>query len=40
LEQLRVLYSGDKIAVGRISHSAPGIDTAEDYAAFVRRQTS
>ncbi len=40
LEQLRVLYSGDKIAVGRISHSAPGIDTAEDYAAFVRRQRS
>lgn len=39
LEQLRVLHAGFGIAVGKIDHPVLGIDTAEDYAAFVRRQT-
>lgn len=39
LEQLRVLHAGFEIAVGTIDHPVLGIDTAEDYAAFVRRQT-
>jgi 3-deoxy-manno-octulosonate cytidylyltransferase (CMP-KDO synthetase) len=38
LEQLRALQSGATIAVAVIDHAAVGIDTAEDYAAFVRRQ--
>lgn len=37
LEQLRVLEAGETIRVGQIAHAAPGIDTAEDYAAFVAR---
>ena len=37
LEQLRVLAAGHKIAVGIVNTAAPGIDTAEDYRAFVRR---
>ncbi len=37
LEQLRILERGEKIAVGVIAHSAPGIDTPEDYDAFCRR---
>lgn len=40
LEQLRVLHAGHKIAVGMIDHPVVGIDTADDYAAFVMRQTS
>lgn len=40
LEQLRVLHAGHSIAVGIIDHPVVGIDTAEDYAAFVRRQAS
>ncbi len=40
LEQLRVLHAGQKIVVGMIDHPVVGIDTPEDYAAFVRRQTS
>ena len=40
LEQLRVLHAGFEIAVGTIDHPVVGIDTAEDYAAFVRRQSS
>jgi len=39
LEQLRVLHAGYSIAVGTIEHPVVGIDTAEDYAAFVRRQS-
>ncbi|TWT99783.1 3-deoxy-manno-octulosonate cytidylyltransferase [Botrimarina colliarenosi] len=37
LEQLRVLQAGHTIRVGVIPHAASGIDTAADYAAFVRR---
>ena len=40
LEQLRVLHAGFEIAVGTTDHPVVGIDTAEDYAAFVRRQSS
>jgi 3-deoxy-manno-octulosonate cytidylyltransferase (CMP-KDO synthetase) len=40
LEQLRVLASGHVILVGQIDHPIAGIDTPEDYAAFVRRLTS
>ena len=39
LEQLRVLHAGHGIAVGIIDHPVVGIDTADDYAAFVSRQT-
>lgn len=38
LEQLRALQSGATIAVAVIDQAAVGIDTAEDYAAFVDRQ--
>jgi 3-deoxy-manno-octulosonate cytidylyltransferase (CMP-KDO synthetase) len=37
LEQLRVLYAGLPIHVGQIESAAAGIDTPEDYAAFVER---
>lgn len=37
LEQLRVLEAGHTISVGMIDHAAAGIDTPEDYAAFVNR---
>ena len=37
LEQLRVLEAGHSIAVGVVDHAAPGIDTADEYRAFVRR---
>jgi 3-deoxy-manno-octulosonate cytidylyltransferase (CMP-KDO synthetase) len=40
LEQLRVLANGQAILVGQINHPIAGIDTLEDYAAFVRRLTS
>lgn len=40
LEQLRVLEAGETILVGQIDDAAPGIDTPEDYAAFVARQRS
>ena len=39
LEQLRILEMGGKIAVGIVNNSAPGIDTREDYNAFLGRQT-
>ena len=39
LEQLRALQCGARIAVAVTDHAAPGIDTPEDYAAFVRRQS-
>lgn len=38
LEQLRFLQAGHPIAVGIVSHSARGIDTREDYDAFLVRQ--
>ncbi len=37
LEQLRVLEAGHAIRVGRTSHAARGIDTLDDYRAFVSR---
>ncbi len=40
LEQLRALQSGARIAVAVVPQAAVGIDTAEDYAAFVQRQLS
>lgn len=38
LEQLRALESGARIQVAVVEHRSVGIDTPEDYAAFVRRQ--
>jgi 3-deoxy-manno-octulosonate cytidylyltransferase (CMP-KDO synthetase) len=38
LEQLRALQAGASIAVAVVDHCAAGIDTSEDYAAFVERQ--
>jgi 3-deoxy-manno-octulosonate cytidylyltransferase (CMP-KDO synthetase) len=38
LEQLRALQAGAGIAVAVIPHAAAGIDTPEDYAAFIGRQ--
>ncbi len=40
LEQLRVLESGYRIAVGVVDEPTVGIDTPEDYRAFVRRTLS
>jgi 3-deoxy-manno-octulosonate cytidylyltransferase (CMP-KDO synthetase) len=37
LEQLRALYLGMKILVLQTAHAPHGIDTPEDYAAFVQR---
>ncbi len=37
LEQLRVLENGHTIQVGRVDHVCDGIDTPEQYAAFVER---
>jgi len=39
LEQLRVLEAGHSIEVGIVDESVVGIDTAEDYRAFVARYT-
>jgi 3-deoxy-manno-octulosonate cytidylyltransferase (CMP-KDO synthetase) len=36
LEQLRVLALGQRIQVGLVAHAARGVDTFEDYQAFVR----
>lgn len=38
LEQLRFLQAGYQIAVGVVSHAVRGIDTREDYDAFLARQ--
>jgi 3-deoxy-manno-octulosonate cytidylyltransferase (CMP-KDO synthetase) len=38
LEQLRALQAGAAISVAVIDRATVGIDTADDYAAFVRRQ--
>lgn len=40
LEQLRVLEHGYAISVALVTSSAPGIDTPEQYEAFVRRHTA
>ena len=37
LEQLRILEQGVPILIGQIPHPTRGIDTPEDYAAFVAR---
>ena len=37
LEQMRAVENGHKIAVGLVRCAAVGIDTPEDYEAFVRR---
>ena len=37
LEQLRMFEMGEDIAVGVIDSAPAGIDTPEDYQAFVRR---
>ncbi len=37
LEQLRVLELGERIAIAVVDHAATGIDTPEQYAAFVER---
>jgi 3-deoxy-manno-octulosonate cytidylyltransferase (CMP-KDO synthetase) len=37
LEQLRVLENGYKIKTGKVVHSADGIDTPQQYEAFVER---
>lgn len=37
LEQLRFLEHGYEIAVGIVARAAVGVDTPEDYAAFVKR---
>ena len=40
LEQLRILEAGFKIGVATIASAAKGIDTREDYLAFVKRQSN
>ncbi|MGD9635142.1 MAG: 3-deoxy-manno-octulosonate cytidylyltransferase [Pirellulales bacterium] len=37
LEQLRLLQAGGEILIDVVEHAATGIDTPEDYAAFVAR---
>jgi len=39
LEQLRVIENGYTILVGKVEHTCEGIDTPEQYAAFVKGQT-
>ena len=38
LEQLRAIENGFAILVGKVKHTCDGIDTPEQYAAFVARQ--
>jgi 3-deoxy-manno-octulosonate cytidylyltransferase (CMP-KDO synthetase) len=38
LEQLRMLQTGGRILIAVVEHSASGIDTPADYAAFVARR--
>ena len=40
LEQLRALENGYRVLVAVVESAAPGIDTMEDYAAFVQRTRS
>ena len=37
LEQLRAIENGFTILVGKVEHTCEGIDTPEQYAAFVKR---
>jgi CMP-2-keto-3-deoxyoctulosonic acid synthetase len=37
LEQLRAIENGYTILVGKVRHTCEGIDTPEQYAAFVKR---
>jgi 3-deoxy-manno-octulosonate cytidylyltransferase (CMP-KDO synthetase) len=37
LEQLRAIENGYTILVGKVEHTCEGIDTPEQYAAFVER---
>jgi 3-deoxy-manno-octulosonate cytidylyltransferase (CMP-KDO synthetase) len=37
LEQLRAIENGYSILVGKVEHTCDGIDTAEQYAEFVKR---
>jgi 3-deoxy-manno-octulosonate cytidylyltransferase (CMP-KDO synthetase) len=37
LEQLRVIENGFSILVGKVKHTCDGIDTTDQYAAFVKR---
>ena len=37
LEQLRAIENGFAILVGKVEHTCEGIDTPEQYAAFVKR---
>ncbi len=37
LEQLRALENGYPILVGKVQHTCEGIDTPQQYAAFVKR---
>ena len=37
LEQLRAIENGYTILVGRVEHTCEGIDTPEQYAAFVKQ---
>ena len=37
LEQLRAIENGYTILVGKVEHTCEGIDTPEQYAAFVKR---
>ncbi|NQU21644.1 MAG: 3-deoxy-manno-octulosonate cytidylyltransferase, partial [Candidatus Nealsonbacteria bacterium] len=39
LEQLRILEAGHRIVVGVVDEPTFGIDTAEDYRAFVERSS-
>jgi 3-deoxy-manno-octulosonate cytidylyltransferase (CMP-KDO synthetase) len=38
LEQLRALQCGASMSVAVVNHASVGIDTPEDYAAFIARQ--
>ena len=40
LEQLRALQAGASIGVAVVNHAAAGIDTPDDYAAFVSRHAA
>jgi 3-deoxy-manno-octulosonate cytidylyltransferase (CMP-KDO synthetase) len=40
LEQLRAIENGFAILVGKVTHTRDGIDTPEQYAAFVKRQAN
>jgi 3-deoxy-manno-octulosonate cytidylyltransferase (CMP-KDO synthetase) len=39
LEQLRAIENGYSILVGKVEHTCDGIDTPQQYDAFVKRWT-